>query len=162
MLTQTELKRIWHYDPDAGFFTRLVAFANQTKIGDIANAHDGHGYILIGIAGKRYKAHRLAFLYMTGSFPANDVDHINGIRDDNRWVNLRDATQTINSQNLRKPRENNKSGYLGVFWHKASGKWGAAITINSKGIHLGLFTVKEEAAARYLEKKRELHLGCTI
>lgn len=161
MLTQIELKRIWDYDADTGLFTRLVATSSKTKIGDVANCHNSGGYIQIRI-GKRYLAQRLAWLYMTGNFPNNEINHQNNIKDDNRWMNLRDVTASVNCQNIRKPRENNKFGYLGVDWHKAIGKWRATITIDYKNIHLGYFTDKHEAAACYLQKKRELHPGNTL
>lgn len=165
MISQAELKRIWHYDPLTGLFTRL-ALSNRSRpdirIGDIANCHNFDGYILIGINKKLYKSHRLAHLYMTGIWPANQIDHINGVRDDNRWCNLRDVEPYINSQNQRKPQKNNTSGYVGVSWNKAKKKWHASIRLNCKTIHLGDFDDVHKAAAYYLQKKRELHLGCTI
>jgi len=161
MLDQFELKRLWHYDPEAGLFTRLVATGNG-KVGDVAGCRDHYGYIVIGIAGKLYKAHRLAFLYIIGAFPTSEVDHINSVRNDNRWINLRDATRSVNCQNLRKPPANNTSGYLGVAWHKQSKKWHAKIMVNSKQISLGLFDDACEAGAHYLRKKREFHEGNTL
>lgn len=161
MLTQIELKRIFNYDPKTGLFTRLVATNNSVKVGDVANSHS-HGYIAIQIVGKNYRVHRLAWLYMTGDFPKQEIDHINGVRNDNRWNNLRDVTPSVNKQNQRKPRIDNTSGYAGVGWRKDIGKWYVQIRVNKKKIHLGLFTDKEKAAAHYLQKKRELHEGCTL
>ena len=162
MLNQSELKRVWRYNPETGLFTRLVKTANCTKAGDIANCDDGGGYIRTEVFGKKYRAHRLAFLYITGEWPKNYVDHINGVRNDNRWVNLRDATKSVNQQNQRKPPVNNTSGYMGVIWHKQRGKWRVRIVVNSKQISLGFFDDVHEAGAHYLKKKRELHEGCTI
>lgn len=161
MLTQSELKNVWHYCPDEGRFTRLLA-VGKTKVGDVANFVRHDGYIQIQISGKKYVAHRLAYLYMAGEWPKNQIDHIDWIRDNNRWANLRDATNSINQQNQRGPKSNNKSGYLGVSWHTSAGKWRATIKLNGKSICLGIFDDKHEAYERYLLKKRELHEGCTI
>ena len=161
MLTQSELKNVWHYCPDEGRFTRLVA-VGPTKVGDVANCHNTGGYVVIKISQKNYKAHRLAWLYMTGHFPNDEIDHRNTIRTDNRWCNLRDATKSINQQNQRKPHPNNTSGFLGVSWEALRGKWRVQIKINSKVFTLGRFDDKHEAAAYYLKKKRELHPGCTL
>lgn len=162
MLTQTELKRLWDYNPDTGFFTRLVSTNGRVKVGDVPDFVHHDGYIQIQISGKKYVAHRLAWLYMTGNFPNEQTDHLNGIRHDNRWVNLRDVTNSINQQNQRRPHLNNKSGYLGVSLCSYSGKWRAHIKLNGKSFHLGTFDDVHEAAECYLSKKREIHEGCTI
>ena len=162
MLTQTELKRLWDYNPSTGIFTRLVRTSKRVKVGDVADFLRHDGYIQIQISRKKYLAHRLAWLYMIGNFPNEQTDHLNGIRNDNRWVNLRDVTNSINQQNQRRPHSNNKSGYLGVSLCSYSGKWRVQITLNNKLIHLGYFNDKHEASERYLSKKREIHEGCTI
>lgn len=161
MLTQSELQRVWHYCPDEGRFTRLMTVGG-TKIGDVANFLRHDGYIQIQISGKKYLAHRLAYLYMTGEWPKNQIDHIDWIRNNNRWANLRNATNSINQQNQRGSKLNNTSGHLGVSWNTRAGKWRAAIQLNGKTIYLGFFDDKHEASERYLSKKRELHEGCTI
>ena len=162
MLTQSELKRIWGYNPITGIFTRLVRTNGRVNVGDVADFLRSDGYVQLQILRKKYLCHRLAWLYMTGNFPNDATDHLNGIRHDNRWVNLRDATNSINQQNQRRPKSNNKSGYLGVSWHTRAGKWRATIRLNGKSFHLGIFDDVHEAAERYLQKKRELHEGCTI
>ena len=162
MLTQTELKRLWDYNPSTGIFTRLVRNNGRVNVGDVADSLRLDGYIQIQISGKTYLCHRLAWLYMTGNFPNEQTDHLNGIRHDNRWVNLRDATNSINQQNQRGPKSNNKSGHLGVSWYTRNGKWRADIKVNGKSFHLGTFDDVHEAAECYLSKKRELHEGCTI
>ena len=161
-LTQFELQRIWHYDSTTGIFTRLVSTARNTKIGDVADCCNSWGYIQFMVLGKRYLSHRLAFLYMTGKFPTNEVDHINRIRTDNRWCNLRDVTKSINEQNKRTLRIDNTSGYSGVDWLKTRGKWRVKIKVSSKIIYLGLFDDVHAAGAHYLKKKRELHPECSI
>ena len=125
----------------------------------VLGAPNSEGYIRVGIAGKRYKAHRLAFLYMTGEWP-NVVDHINGDRTDNRWANLRDADHTVNAENkLLVPLGNNP--FLGVSWSKRRSKWHAQIMVRGKQHNLGFFCTPEEASSAYIEAKRRMHAGCT-
>ena len=138
MITQFELKNILSYDKDTGLFTYLKQSGNRIKIGQVAGSKNSNGYIEIKISGKNYKAHRLAFLYVEGLFPENEVDHINFIRNDSRFCNLRKATKSQNLQNT-KIRRNNKSGVKGIYWHKASNKWQATCTINGDIFNLGLF-----------------------
>ena len=116
------------------------------------------GYILIRIGGRRYKAHRLAFLYMTGRWPKDQIDHINGDRADNRWHNLREATNTENARNRQRLNRNNTSGVTGVYWDKQKGKWRAKIRVNDKLIHLGLFTDKADAIAARQQAEQQ-HYG---
>lgn len=163
MLTQSELKRQLHYDHETGIFTRLVTNSSLVKVGDIAGSLTDKGYFRIMVDSKSYRAHRLAWLYITGGFPIEQIDHINGVKTDNRLINLRDVTNRQNIQNQRKATLQNKSsGLLGVSWHKASNKWRSAITNNGKTVFLGYFINKNEAHEAYLIKKREVHSTCTI
>ena len=93
------LKENLFYDPFTGIFTRRISNCNKVKIGDTAGSMDGNGYILININGKSYRAHRLAWLYMTEKMPEELIDHKNGVRHDNRFCNLREATHNQNLQN---------------------------------------------------------------
>jgi hypothetical protein len=147
MLTQVELKELLHYDPETGLFTRLVNRA-KFRVGEVAGWEESHGYTHIGINKKGYKAHRLAFLYMTGKFPEGDVDHINGKKDDNRWCNLREATRSQNLFN-RGAQKNNKLGIKGVTLYQ--GKYMASGTSNGKQKYLGCFMTEEEASKAYQE-----------
>jgi hypothetical protein len=158
--TQQRLKELFHYDPDTGVFIRLVRTSNRIKVGDIAGSLDNHGHLVISVFDSKYLAHRLAWLYMTGEWPTNQIDHKNTIRDDNRWENLREATHSINTQNLRKPHCDNKTGFLGV----TQGRKGfrATIGLGKKDYHLGTFQTAELAHEAYLKAKRKLHAGCTI
>jgi hypothetical protein len=99
---------------------------------------------------------------MTGKWPTYQVDHINGIKTDNRWKNLRDVNGFINQQNRLGPKKNNKSGFLGVTYMPARRKWRATIRFNGNGLHLGMFDKPELGFAAYIEAKRRLHPGCTI
>ena len=99
---------------------------------------------------------------MYGTWPENQIDHINGVRHDNRIDNLRDVLQSTNAQNQRKPSATNKCGFLGVNFHKCSNRWIAQIHVQGKKKHLGLFDTPKEAHEAYVTAKRELHEGCTI
>lgn len=159
-MNQEYLKSILHYNSEIGIFTWLIApKRTQLKIGDVARGLcKSTGYIQIKLNGKRYLAHRLAWLYMFGNFPSNDIDHINHNRSDNRIVNLRCVTRQENMQN-RTMQNNNVSGFTGVCWHKHSNKWRAYIKIDGKMKELGLFTNLADAiTVRQLENfKNNFH-----
>jgi len=156
MITQAELQQLLHYDPNTGVFTWRVRRGGTARPGARAGILDNRGYRILQINKKLYKAHRLVWLYMTGSFPTKHLDHINGIPDDNSWSNLREATVAENGQN-RKVSKNNTSGYTGVGWHKKSQKWNASIWINQRYIYLGRYDTPEEAARAYKEAKARYH-----
>ena len=139
ILTQPELKSLLHYNPDTGIFVRLTKSAFCVNVGDIAGGLSVKGYTVIKVNNRQYRAQRLAFLYMTGSFPKLTVDHINGIKTDNRWNNLRDVSNQENNRN-RKLSTTNNSGCVGVLWYKPNNKWVSYIYMNSKRIHLGYFS----------------------
>ena len=143
MITQAQLKEKLHYNPDTGVFTRKISTCNKVKVGDIAGYIHTKGYILISLNSKKYCAHRLAFLYMGGEIP-EEVDHINHIRKDNRWFNLRAVTHNENCRNISMQKVN-KSGFNGICWHKKAGKWQAYISVQGRCIHLGYFTDKNNA-----------------
>jgi len=123
--------------------------------GSVAGSCDGHGHILIRIDGFIYRAHRLAWLIMTGSSPKILIDHINGDPSDNRWSNLRLATKSENGCNS-KVRSHNRSGIKGVRRLK-SGKWNARIVLSGVETNIGSFLTIEEARAAYAEKAASLH-----
>ena len=135
-----------------------VFFWKKTGKGIKKNRQAGHlsedGYIDIRIKNCLYPAHRIAWLMMTGSWPDNFVDHINRIRSDNRFVNLREATKAENAQNTDLP-SNNTSGYKGVVWHKPNRNWCAQIIINKKHIHLGSFENLQDAINARIEAEKK-------
>jgi len=144
-ISQQELKKLLNYDPKTGLFTRIsVIGSSNQKIGDLTGRSLSSGYLRIYLKGKRYKAHRLAWLYMKGVWPKRQIDHKNHIRDDNRWCNLYEATNQENCKNRSLPK-NNKSGVIGVCWITTNKAWAADITENKQTIRLGLFTDKFEA-----------------
>ena len=155
-ITQSELKEILNYSPETGVFTWLVS-AGTKKAGDIAGTISSEGYIHISINSKKYSAHRLAFLYMTGSIPEKQIDHICGIRTDNRWDQLREATQNENQKNTNR-RKDNSTGFKGVGFHKASKKFRARAALNGITYELGLFVSAIQASEAYKAFAR-LHHG---
>ncbi len=154
-LTAERLREAMHYSPATGVFTRRIRTANCVKVGDVAGSLTGEGYSHISIYWRRYRAHRLAWLYMTGEWPKSDIDHINLDRADNRWCNLREATLSQNKAN-NGMYKNNKSGFKGVVWHKRDRKWCSSIRINKKLIHLGSFDCPATAHKAYIEASATL------
>lgn len=161
MINQDDLRRLLAYDDQTGLFT-WIARSGTAKAGAACVALDGGGYIQIRINRRAYKAHRLAWLYVHGKWPDKFIDHINGVRTDNRLSNLREVDALLNQQNQRHSQGASRSGLLGVSWHKPTGKWRARISVNKTAIHLGSFDSAEEAHAVYLAAKREHHPGCAI
>ena len=147
ILTQNRLKELLHYDPLTGIFTWISKPNQNILIGSEA----GHvekvaGYIRIAIDKRKYAAHRLAFLYMLGSFPQDQVDHINHNIIDNRWSNLRPATSITNCRN-KSLSKYNTSGFNGVKWRKERNHWIAQIRVDGKLIYLGSSYNFDEAVA---------------
>jgi len=156
-LTAVLLREEFDYSQSSGKFTRKQTRSAQ-KIGSEAGCKMNNGYLCIRVSGKLYLAHRLAWLYVYGSWPECQVDHINGKRDDNRIQNLRGATQKFNSQNIRASR--GASGLLGA--HIRDDHFRSSIAVDGKTLNLGTFRTAPEAHAAYLAAKRQLHAGCTI
>jgi HNH endonuclease len=154
MITQGTLVHHLHYDQHAGIFTRRIAMCNKIKIGDIAGSTDPHGYIAIRVCGRLYKAHRLAWLYVYGEFP-NVVDHINGVKSDNRLVNLRNCTSKQNAEN-QKLRSNNKTNHRGVYWSSAERRYKAQVGHDRDIHHLGTF-VRLADAVNAVRRFRDAH-----
>lgn len=154
-LTQAHLKQLLNYDPKTGIFTYLKE-KGKRHIGDVAGAQDKYGYISIGIDYIKYKAHRLAWLYMTGEFPKNQIDHKDLNKSNNKWENLREADWFHNNQNVGISR-NNTSGVKGVSWDSTTKKWRATIEANGGTYRLGRFNNLEEAAAVINAARLSLH-----
>jgi hypothetical protein len=148
-ITAERLRELLHYDPETGVFTRRVSTNNAYRVGDIAGGINSQGYLQIRLDKRLYKAHRLAWLYVHGELPPADVDHINGIKNDNRLGNLRPATRSQNQANMRK-HDANTSGYKGVSWNQQHRKWRANIRVNGRLKYLGAFDGPAEAHAAYL------------
>ena len=162
ILTVERLRQLFAYDVSTGLFTRLVRTSNSVHVGDVAGTKNVHGYWQINIDYKLYLAHRLAWLYVYGEWPAHKLDHINGDRQDNRIANLRGATDEVNAQNIRRAQKNNSTGLLGAFARSRGKTFISRIRVNNKYLNLGSFQTKEAAHAAYVEAKRKYHAGCTI
>lgn len=158
-LTAQYLRQILNYEPETGIFRwAIVRRPSPFKPGDRAGTIDKKkGHLIIKINGKSYKAHRLAWLYVTGEWPTTQLDHKNITPADNRLDNLRECTTAINCQN-QGMRKNNRSGFPGVYWHKKGKRWIASISVNMKRIHLGYFDDLEEAGAAYMKAKLAFHV----
>lgn len=157
-LTAERLRELLHYDPETGVFT-WNATGGRKRTDKPAGWVQG-GRRFIGVDGVNVAAHRLAWLYVTGKMPLDQIDHINGDPLDNRFANLRDVSDMGNKQNIRKAKKGNLSGFLGVAPNKK--RWLAKITVNREQICLGTYDTPEEAHQVYLEAKRRLHSTCTI
>jgi hypothetical protein len=145
MPDQEELKRILDYDPKTGVFKWKVRVSRNIKIWDTAGCtHSHNGYRYISIKDRLYRAHRLAWLYVYGEWPKDQIDHINRIKIDNRISNLRHATSAINSRN-RSPCKKNSSGVTGVRWNEKRKRWMAQIKVNGITENLGSYHNKADA-----------------
>lgn len=168
IVTQNLVRELLHYDPETGIFTwrhrdreyfptdHAQKAWNAKLAGKKAGAMSYYGYIQIGIFGRLFRAHRLAILYVTGSFPNIDIDHVDRDKTNNRFDNLRIVNRSINQQNRVNPRSDNKTKILGA--QQRSGKrFVARIGVNGKYHHLGSFSTAEEASAAYLAAKQVYH-----
>lgn len=161
-LTSSRLKEILHYDEITGQFTYVVS-RGKFKSGDPAGTLLEDGRIDIHIDYKVNRAHRLAWLYVTGEWPKNEIDHKDGNPSNNAFSNLRDVTSTVNKQNQKVAKAGKKySALLGAQWCKQSQKWKSSIKSCGKIIHIGFFDSEQAAHEGYVKAKRELHEGCTI
>lgn len=158
MITQKRLHELLSYDPQTGIM-RWRVNKGAVRAGQIAG-NVTRGYFQLMVDGHPTFLHRFIWLYVYGKWPDGNIDHIDGNRSNNRLCNLRDVSQAMNIQNERKPRSNNKSGFLGVKLNR--GLWKAEISINGKTKFLGRFKTPEEAHQVYVEAKRKFHPGCTI
>lgn len=148
MITQPELKDLLSYCSSTGLFTWVKSRGSRIK-GDIAGClfktSNGKTYIRIKVKGRKYMAHRLAFLFVTGSWPEDEMDHVNGDGTDNGWLNIRSVTHSENMLNKRVPHAS-VSGISGVTWNKRVSKWQVAIRKDGRQHYLGVFADVELAA----------------
>lgn len=160
-LSAERLKQVLSYDEVTGVFRWRVSPSSRVRAGDVAGGRKG-GYIVIRIDGTKHYAHRLAWLYTHGSLPIAEIDHINGDHGDNRLINLRDVSPQVNKQNIRVSRHHSKTGVLGVFPCKRTGKFIAAIGVDGRQVWIGKFPTAERAHEAYVTAKREAHQGSTL
>lgn len=160
-LTAEEARMWLSYDANSGCLTWVLRPSRGVRVGDDAGAKTQNGYVCVKFRGNSYLVHRIAWLMSFGEWPIGDIDHINGVRSDNRLTNLRDVPRSMNVQNVRVARSSNLScGVLGVT--PKNQKWQASISCDGKRKYLGVFDTPEDAGSAYINAKRALHAGCTI
>lgn len=155
-LTQEVAQRLLDYNQETGEFKWRIK-RRGVNVEKILGTDNGFGYLRITVCGKSYYAHRLAWLYVHGHMPKQEIDHINGNKSDNRIANLREATPLQNQQNKTKLQSNNKSGQPGISWHEKSNKWQVHICTCNNRQYLGIYSDIEEAKAVYAAAKKEQH-----
>ena len=152
----SELHRLFTYDPETGVL-RHKAARGRAKAGSIATTRHHRGYLLANVGGGvNLRAHRIAWAMHHGSWPPDQIDHINAIPSDNRGCNLRLANSSQNCSNRAQPISRT-SGVRGVSWAKSCGKWYAQIKRNYRSYNLGYFETIEEASAAYQKAAMEMH-----
>jgi hypothetical protein len=150
-----EVKRALTYDPETGVFTRrtVLSFNPKSSLGKPLGTLQRNGYLGIRVGDKVYRSHRLAWFYMHGVWP-KEIDHVNGVKTDNRIANLREASRSQNMANAPL-QKNNASGVKGVHFDKANGRWMAYMQVNGRFKNLGRFDDRQQAiAARQVAAKR--------
>ena len=156
MITQADLHEWLNYNPETGVFTWNKKPNRRIKAGSAASNPRRDGYERIGLMGRRYLTHRLAWLHVFGELPDCDIDHINGDPSDNRICNLRKASRSENLFN-RGPGKNNKSGHKGVFWNSKSQRWQAVAQVRGVSHCLGFYREKSAAVQAYREFAKCVH-----
>lgn len=152
-LTAARLRELLHYDPETGLFKRR----HGRRAGAIAGSRNpSHGYIIVRVDGREYRAHRLAWLYVNGCWPVEQVDHRDGDRQNNAFSNLRECNNAENSQNRRR-RSDNASGFVGVTWDRQVCRWRSQIKKAGRNVCLGFFDDPARAHSAYLHAKASLH-----
>ena len=158
-----DLRKSLGYDSETGELRWKSTLGSRALVGNLAGCvNKTHDCQYIQFQGKRYLAHRLAWLLTHGKWPDGVIDHLDGNPLNNRISNLRDVSNSVNGQNQRRTRSNTTSGFLGVTFNKRDSKFKAQIMLDGKSKYLGLFPTAELAHAAYLAAKRQLHEGCTI
>lgn len=156
--TQDQVRYLYDYDPETGVFRwkNKYPHARRIKIGDVAGSRELGGYLTLMVNGKPYKAHRIAWLYVTGSLPEECIDHVNGVRDDNRFSNLREATHSENILNKRL-RKDNICGVKGVQWDERNKNWRVRVKAGGKTVFDKRFNSLEAADTAAREAREKVH-----
>jgi hypothetical protein len=147
---------ILDYDHEKGIFYWKISKSSRAQKGKQAGYIHCYGYRIISIDKKNYQEHRLVWLFNHGVWPKNMLDHINGIRDDNRICNLREANIYQNNYNA-KLRKDNTSGVKGVTWNKWNKKWHVQMRHNGKNKFYGYFEDLELAELVINEIRKKYH-----
>ena len=154
MITIDRVNQLLSYDATSGILTWIKS-RGTVKNGTSVSHTNGRGYVAIGIDYESHLVHRIAWMLFYGEIPVGEIDHINGVKTDNRISNLRLATRSINTFNISQ-RKDNSSGYVGVRWHPNDKRYSATISKNKKRFYLGYFKDFESAVAARKSKEAEL------
>tara|TARA_R110002126_G_scaffold88499_3_gene212068 strand:+ start:735 stop:1241 length:507 start_codon:yes stop_codon:yes gene_type:complete len=158
MIDQETVKKLFYYDAESGMLLWRYGNKRNVKPWQEAKALNGNGYVCVKIQGKNYPVHRIIWVYVHGTFPEQDIDHKNRIRNDNRLCNLRVVSRTDNCQNISLP-SHNKSGHIGVSWFKNHNCWTVYVKVNKKNKWLGYYKNLDDAiAARKAGEKQYYNL----
>lgn len=160
-VTNDQLKDALSYDAESGAFVWKIAIGRKIRPGRAAGANKD-GYTTINLCGERFLAHRLAWMFVNGSFPDGLIDHIDGNKSNNAIANLRIATASENGQNRKLPNKNNKCGLIGARFVESKNKFVASIRIDGKSKHIGYFKSAELAHSAYISSKKEVHPFATF
>lgn len=150
---ENDLRKAFVYDPETGSLTWATRASNRVRDDLSAGYVNDKGYHSVYFGGRNYPAHRIAWLLHYGQFPTGQIDHINGIRGDNRIANLRDVPSSENQKNTRLDKRN-KSGVSGVRWRDDRSCWEASIRVAGKLIQLGRFQEMSVAIAARKDAER--------
>jgi hypothetical protein len=154
ILNAEEVRALLDYDPETGVLRWKQHMTPRARMGKEAGVIQQGKYRRVGIYGRYYMAHRLAWLIVTGEWPTHEIDHINGQKADNRLCNLRPATP---EQNKRNTRHRNNTGLPGASYSSVNGKFRAQIRVNGRRKFLGWFDNAEDAHAAYVAAARRYH-----
>ena len=159
--TAAEARARFYYNPETGLLQRKIYLGKHGRTvtrnaGEITGAPTANGYLQVSFGGRPHLVHRVAYLWMTGRWPQKHMDHVNGDRSDNRWINLRLATQSQNSAN-RAGAAANVSGYKGVSFCATTGQWRARIKFKGKQTCLGRYSTPEAAHFAYATAAKRVH-----
>lgn len=148
MITQKRLKEVFDYNGETGMFTWKITKSSKSIKGNLAGSVSDKGYLTVRIDGGFYRLHRLAWLYITGSHPEGQIDHIDRNKTNNKFNNLRITSNTENCRN-KTMNKSNTTGVTGIYWRKSTKKWQVSIKVNYKSVHIGCFNnLKDAITAR--------------
>ena len=153
-LTASEAKELFHYSAETGELIWKKSLNPRGPVGAVAGTMNDQGYIIIGVHGRLFRAHRIVYLMLTGSWPTHQVDHENGVRHDNREDNIRDTTCGGNNKN-RALACDSISGHAGVNWDASRSKWMARIKVDGVQVYLGRFSNKKHAVRARVAAERK-------
>lgn len=154
-MTHDELLAVVSYCPETGVVTRKVSAGTVPKGAIVGSPGSSNGYLTGQVLGKNVSIHRLVWFYVNGVWPTQQIDHINGVKTDNRIKNLRECDNSANNLNKHGPMANNKSGFLGVHKVQKTGRYRTSCKVNGVNHNLGFFATPEEASTAYNTFKQQ-------